>query len=247
MAASAEPKEDVRAAQEALRQTSFTWETTVRQHSTRAVDATVLGARPEPGGALAVEGKSEPNALTEVTVSPSKTGVAVAITAYFKAGASVGHTPLGWLSRTQIHEARGAQRDQVVSFGGQSVRLYRSFDVALRAMALPIPTEELFDLIAEIKEFREANGEIIGWLPDAVVERLWEDKKAKSAPDIEGRVIFRISRGVLEEYRVELEIGFPAPIGKPATRSVVQWTTRIRAVGATTISSPLEALQKLEN
>jgi len=244
VAALAEPRADVRAAQDTLRHASFSWETTVRWPSTRPLDAPV---KTETDAPLAVTGKTEPNALTEITLAPTKGGVPVPIAAYFKSGASVGQTPLGWLTRTQIHEARGAQPDKVVDFQGQPARLSRCFDGALKAMAMPIPTEELFDLIAEIKEFREGDGVITGWLPDAVIERLWEEQKAKSAPDVEGRVIFRLSGGVIEEYRVELEIGFPPPRGRPATRSVIQWTTRIRNVGTTTVLPPADALQKLEN
>jgi hypothetical protein len=167
--------------------TSYAWETTIRQRSNGEAANLSLN----PNAPLEVTGKTEREGYTEVTLLPSKQTIDAPVTAFTKFGDAVGHTPLGWLRRTEIRDAEGNEKDRLVPFEGKSVRLSRAFAAAMRATSLHTPLEEVFDLISEVKSYREAGGYLIGDLRDAAIEKLWGDPKAKSAPEIQGNLIFR--------------------------------------------------------
>ena len=243
----ADPAADVRASLETLRRSSFTWETTSRQRFTEPTEGTSPSAAPTTDPALEVTGRSGTDGTTEITLLPSKATIATAVTVFLKEGGAVASTPLGWLTRGEVRESLGTRRDETLPFEGNSVRLHRALTVAQRAMTTESALEQLLNLMVDIKAYREDDGEPVGELGERAIESLWGDARAKSAPDIAGRVTFRIRDGVLAGYRVRLEISFPPPRGRPATRTVTQWTTRITAVGTTTITLPAEVAQKLEH
>jgi hypothetical protein len=240
--AAADPEADIRAALRELGGTSYAWETTIRQRSNGEAANLSLN----PNAPLEVTGKTEREGYTEVTLLPSKQTIDAPVTAFTKFGDAVGHTPLGWLRRTEIRDAEGNEKDRLVPFEGKSVRLSRAFAAAMRATSLHTPLEEVFDLISEVKSYREAGGYLIGDLRDAAIEKLWGDPKAKSAPEIQGNLIFKISDGVPSEVHILLAIGFPGSKKRPMSWSVMQWTTRIKGVGETRVEPPTEVVQKLE-
>jgi hypothetical protein len=243
VAVGAEPEAAIRAALRDLSRTSYAWETTARQRSSG--DAASLSLA--PNSPLEVTGRTDPEGNTEVTLLPSRQTVDVPVRAVFKYGDAVGHTPLGWLRRTEIREAQGAERDRMVTFEGKPVRLSRSLEAALRAMALQTPAEEALDLIADVKAYREAEGVLIGELRDAAIEKLWAEPRAKSAPELMGHLIFKIVDGQVSEYHLLLGIGFPAAKSRGISWSVMQWTTRIRGLGTTMVDPPAAAVTKLND
>src|SRR4051812_36131248 len=136
LTAFADPATDIQAALRGLGRTSYSWQVTAR--------ARMSNGAPEPGSVsglsaetpLEVEGKVDPDGFTEITLLPSRETIAVPVTAVFKFGDAVGQTPLGWLRRTEIHEAEASEKDRMISFGDKSVRLSRAFAVALRVMSV---------------------------------------------------------------------------------------------------------------
>ncbi|HVS52852.1 MAG TPA: hypothetical protein VHD62_10910 [Opitutaceae bacterium] len=241
-AACANPETEVRAALDALRRVSFTWESTAHQRTTETGEDAKSAATAD--AAIEVTGRSDRD-LTEITLPPSKSAAAVPITILTKAGAAAADTPLGWLTRSELDEALGTHRDEDVQFEGKSVRLRRCLTAAERAIAIPNPLDEAFGVLADIKAFHEGETGPVGELTERAIEKLWGDARAKSAPEIAGTVTFRIEDGVLVEYRYRLEIAFPSSSGRPTRRNVVQWTTRLSDIGRTNISPSQAALEKL--
>lgn len=241
-AAFGDPAAEVRAALNALGRSSYTWETTVRQRSSG--DAASLSL--QPNASLEVTGKTEVDGYIEITLLPSKQTLDAPVTAIFRSGDVVGHTPLGWLRRTEIREAQGAQRNRVVTFEGKSLPLSRCLAAALRVTAMQVPLEEALDLVADVKSYRETDGYLFGELREGAIERLWREPRAKSAPEIQGSVIFKIRDNVLSEYHVMLAIGFPSSRNQAVAWSVMQWTTRFRGHGSTTVTPPDTVIAKLK-
>jgi hypothetical protein len=237
----ADPAADVRDAVTTLASARFSWETTVRQR----FKAETTEPRLDPSAAIEIRGKFDPSSYTEVTLLPARDGLPVAVTAVSRMGDVVGYTPLGWLRRPEMRSAPGS--DRTVDFEGHPVRLSRALSVALRATTLRPPTEDLFDLIADVKSYRSTNGVIVGELRDATIEKLWGDPQAKRAPEIQGAVIFKLGDGLVTEFHVALAIGFPNSRTKKTTWSVAEWTTRISEVGSTTVDPPAAAVKRLED
>ena len=134
----------------------------------------------------------------------------------------------------------------MIDFQGQQVRLSRALTVALRATALRPPTEDLFDLLGDIKTYRSESGLVLAELRDAAIEKLWRDPQAKRAPEIQGTVIFKLSEAGVSEYHTVLAIGFPNSRTKKVAWSMLQWSTRFRGIGSTTIDPPEAAVKRLE-
>jgi hypothetical protein len=242
--AGAEPVAEVHAAIEALRKGAFSWESTAHQRSTETVGDSPAGRSTGP---IEVEGKSDLQGVSEITLRPSK-AVPAPVTVYLHAGAAVGHTPLGWLTRTEMREALGTHRDELLPLDGTPVRLHRAIAAAREAMLVENPLDEVSDLLADVRSWPEGDGvsDPVGKLSERAVERRWGDNRALSAPEIDGTVTFAIRDGILAEYRVRLEIGYPARRGEPERRTVTQWTTRITFLGTTQIEPPAGAREKLE-
>ncbi len=239
----ADPQTDVRNGLRTLGKSSYAWETTVRQRSS----GDGAGLALNPAAAIEITGRTDPDGNTEVTLLPSRQTIDAPVTAVFKFGDAVGHTPLGWLRRTEIHEAEGAERDRMIPFEGKSVRRSKAFATALRAMAVQTPLGEALDLIADVKTFREEAGLVIGDLRDEAIEKLWAEPRAKSAPELMGNIVFKFSDGVVSEYHFLIGIGFPASKKRTVNWSVMQWTTRIHDVGTAVVEPPAGAVEKLKD
>jgi hypothetical protein len=240
----ASPESDVRAGLEALRHTSFSWETTARHRASVLAGEADAGAPLPADLALAIRGRSDQH-FTEITLLPEKAALPVPVTAYIRAGAAAGETPLGWMTRREMDEVPADRANATVTLEGKPIRVYRAVAAAERAIKVPDPLDEVLELFADIKSYREVNGDPVGDLTEHAIETLWGDPSAKRAPEIAGFVTFHLSNGVLTEYRYRLEIGFPPAGGQPARRSIVQWATRIEGVGTTSVSPPRAALEKL--
>jgi len=234
----ADPESVVRDAVTLLSRNSYGWETTVRQRFS--------GETTEPrvnlNAPIEVRGKVDPESFTEITQMPSRE-LDAPVTAIFRFGDVVGKTPVGWLGRTDIRKIPGP--DRVVDFGGKQVRLSRVSGAALKVTARRPPTEELFDLIADLKSYRSQDGLIIAELPDRMVEQLWAEPQAKRAPEVQGAVIFKITDEGLSEYHLVVAIGFPNSRTKKVAWSMKQWSTRITGIGSTTVEPPAEAVKAL--
>lgn len=237
----ADPAKDVEAAVTKLTTTSFAWETTTRQRFT----GDSVQPRLDASAPLEMEGKSEANGYSEVTIRPSSKGIPVPVTAFFRAGDVVGQTPLGWLHRTEMRNQPGP--DRMIEFEGKQVRLSRALGVALRATAELSLTEQLFNLLADVKSYSESGGLILGELRDGVIEKLWNDPQARRAPEVQGTVIFKVGPEGLSEYHVLLAIGFPNSRTKRVSWTMQQWSTRIRGIGSTRVSVPAEAAKRLND
>jgi len=235
----AEPADDLRDAITALSRTSHAWETTTRQR----FNGETAEPRLNPNAPIEVKGRMEPDGYTQFTQLPSRE-LPVPVTAVSKEADVVAHTPLGWLRRTEMRQTPGADRE--VTFEGKQVRLSRFFSAALKATALRPLTDNLFDLMADLKSFRNESGLIIAELPDKAVEQLWGDAQAKRAPEIQGTVIFKFNEQGLAEYHLVLGIGFPNSRTKKVAWSMQQWTTRISGVGTTRVEPPEGAVKALE-
>ena len=235
----ADPESDVRDAVSALARSSYAWQTTARQR----FNGESTEPRLNPNAPIEVQGSVDPNSYTIITLMPSRE-LATPVTAVFRQGDVVGHTPLGWQRRTEIRQTPGP--DRAVEFEGKQVRLSRVFSVALRATAQRPPSEELFDLIADLKSYRNTDGLIVAELRDRAVEQLWGDPKAKRAPEIQGTVIFKITDQGLTEYHFVLAIGFPNSKTKKIAWSMTQWSTRITGIGSTAVEPPAAAVKALE-
>lgn len=236
----ADPETELREAVTTLSRTSYAWETTVRQRFSGETNEPRLN----PNAALEVQGAMDPNSYMEVTLQPARDALAVPVTAYSRTGDAVALTPLGWLRRTEMRNV--PQPDKTVDFQGKPVRLSRALTIALRVTSVRPLTEELFDLLPDIKSCRSESGLIIAELRDAAVEKLWGSATAKRAPEISGTVIFKLSDGALNECHFALGIGFPNDRTKKIAWSMLQWSTHIKGVGTTTVEPPTEAVKKLE-
>jgi hypothetical protein len=234
---SADPEGDLRAAMTALSRTSYTWETTTRQR----FSGENTEPRLNPNAPIEVRGTCEPNGLTVVTLLPSR-ALAVPITAVFRQGDAVVQTPIGWLRRTEMRETP----DQPVEIDGKQVRLARVFTAGLKAAAQRRPADELFDLIADMKSCRSENGLILVELRDPMIEQLWGDAQAKRAPEIQGTIIFKLSEQGVTEYHFLLAIGFPNSRTNKVAWSMQQWSTRLTAIGSTTVDAPEDAVRALD-
>jgi hypothetical protein len=235
----ADPATEVRRAVEALGSTSYAWETTTRQR----FKSETTEPRLNPNAPLETQGKFDPNSYLEITLLPSRETLPVPVTAFFRLGDAIGQTPLGWMRRTEMRNVPGP--DRTVDFQGKPVRVTRALSVALRATALHPPVEDLLDLLDGIKSWRSSDGLIVGELRDALVEKLWADPQAKRAPEIQGTIIFKLSEQGVAEYHFLLGIGFPNSRSKKIAWSLVQWSTRIKGIGATTVEPPAEVVKRL--
>jgi len=235
----ADPASDVRKAVEALGVTSYAWETTVRQR----FKGETTEPRVNPNAALETQGRFDPNSYLEITLLPSRETLPVPVTAFIKLGDAVGHTPLGWLRRTEMRKVPGPDRS--VEFQGQQVRLTRALSVGLRATALRPPVDDLLDMLDSVKSWSSTDGLVLAELRDGLVEKLWGDPQAKRAPEIQGTVIFKLSEQGLAEYHFLLAIGFPNSRTKKIAWSMIQWSTRIKGIGSTTVEPPEAAVRKL--
>ena len=234
----ADPEDDVRRAVSELARHSYAWETTVRQRFS--------GETTEPrvnlNAPVEVRGRVDPDGYAEVTLMPSRE-LAAPVTAVFRQGEVVAHTPIGWLRRTEMRETPG--QDRMVDFGGKQVRLSRMFKVALEVTARRRPTEELLDLIADLKSYRTSEGLVIAELRDQAVEKLWGGSQAKRAPEIQGTVIFKISEAGLSACHLMIAIGFPNSTTKKIAWSMQQWSTRFTGIGSTAVEPPADAVKAL--
>ena len=235
----ADPAHDLREAVTALSRTSYAWETTTRQR----FNGEAAEPRLNPNAAIEVKGKIDPDGYTEFTQMPSRE-LPVPVTAVLKQAEVVANTPIGWKRRTEMRQTPGPDRE--VTFDGKQVRLSRFFSVALKATALRPLTDNLFDLMGDMKSFRNESGLIIAELRDKAVEQLWGDAQAKRAPEIQGTVIFKLNDQGLSEYHLVLAIGFPNSRTKKVAWTMQQWTTRISGIGSTRVEPPEGAIKALE-
>lgn len=235
----ADPGDDLREAVTALSRTSFAWETTTRQR----FNGEVAEPRLNPSAPIEVKGRVDPEGYTEFTQMPSRE-LPVPVTAVLKQAEVVAHTPIGWMRRTEMRQTPGPDRE--VTFEGKQVRLSRFFSVALKATAQRPLTDNLFDLMGDMKSFRNERGLIIAELRDKAVEQLWGDAPAKRAPEIQGTVIFKFNEQGLAEYHLVLAIGFPNSRTRKVAWTMQQWTTRISGIGSTRVEPPEGAVKALE-
>lgn len=238
-AALAEGESDLREAVTVLARTSYGWETTTRQR--------FKGEKTEPrldaNAPVEVEGKIDAQGVMQITLRPTRE-LAVPVTAISRQGEVVANTPLGWLRRSEIRQTPDANRE--VSFEGKQVRLSRVMSVALKVTGLRALSEDLFDLIADLKSCRREQGLILGELREKTIEQLWGAADARRAPEIQGTVIFKIGEQGLTEYHVALAIGFPNSRTKQIAWSMQQWRTRITGIGATTLEPSEAAMTALD-
>ena len=240
LTALADPESDVRNAVIAIGNTSYTWETTVRQKFA----AETSEPRLNPNAAIEVQGKTDPDTFTEITLMPSPQALTVPVTAVSRTGDSVSNTPLGWMRRTEMRSSPGP--DRTVDFDGKQVRLSKALSVGLRATALRKLSEDLFDLMDDLKSYRETSGLVMADLRDAAIEKLWGDARAKSAPEVQGTVIFKLSEQGVTECHIVLAIGFPNSRTKKIAWTMQQWSTRVSGIGSTKVDPPAAAVKRLE-
>jgi len=239
MTLAAECDRELLQAVSALARTSYSWETTTRQRFQGETTEPRLNAN----APRAIEGRTEPNGFTQITLLPSRE-LAAPVTAIFWEGDVVAQTPLGWRRRMDLGQVPGGDREMTVE--GKKVRLARVFSQALKATTLLPLTEELFDLVVELKSCRTESGLIVAELRDATIEKWWGDAQAKRAPEIHGTVIFKLSEEGMTEFHVVLGIGFPHSSTKKVAWTLQQWSTRITGIGSTTIDPPGDALKILD-
>ncbi len=235
----AEGEAELRDAVNALARTSYGWETTTRQR----FKGDTTEPRLNPNTPIDVQGRFDPEGFTQFIKRPSRE-LPVPVTAFWRRGEVVALTPVGWLRRAEIRQMPGGDRD--VMFEGQTVRLSRVFGVALKVSAMRALSEDLFDLIADLKSCRREQGLILGELREKTVEQLWGDAEAKRAPEIQGTVIFKIGEQGLTEYHVVIAIGFPNSRTKKVAWTTQQWSTRITGIGSTAVEPPDAVLKALE-
>lgn len=240
LALRADPESDVRDAVTALSRTSYAWETTTRQR----FSSETREPRLNPNAPLEVRGRTDPQSYTEIIQLPTRE-LPVPVTAVFRGGEVVGLTPSGWQRRTEMRPA--ADADRAIEFGGKQVRPSRVFTAARQVTARRTPSEDLLDLIVDLKSYRSLQGLVVAELPDRAVEKLWGDAQAKRAPEIHGSVIFKLTEAGLTEYHLVLAIGFPHSRTQKTAWSVVQWSTRFSGLGATTVEPPAAAVQALDD
>lgn len=235
----AEPERELRQQVTALARTSYSWETTVRQRFTG--DSTQ--PRLDPKAPVELRGRIDPESYTAITLMPTRE-FPVALTAISRWGDVVVQTPNGWVRRADVRPSTGADRE--VSLDGKQVRASRFVSAALKVGALRPLTEELLDLLPELKNHRVIEGLILADIRDESIERLWGDAQAKRAPELHGTVIFKLSDDGLAEVHVVLGVGFPNSRTKTVAWSLQQWTTRIQGIGTTTVEPPADAAAVLE-
>ena len=240
LAAHADPEHEVRDAVSALARTSYAWETTVRQR----VQGETTEPRLNPNAPVELRGKVDPNGFMQITLHPPRE-LPVPVTVYSQLGEAVAFTPLGWLRRSDIRKTAPSNRE--VTYEGKQVRVSRVLLVALKVAAMRALTEDLLDLVMDLKTCRNVSGLFVGELRDRSIEQLWGDTRAKSAPEVHGTVIFKLGDQGLTEYHVVLGIGFPNSRTKKTAWTMQQWSTRITGIGTTTVEPPYEAVKALEN
>ncbi len=237
--ARAEGEAELRAAVDALARTSHAWETTVRQRFKGATTE----PRPDPNAAVETEGEFDPAGWTRFVLRPTR-DLAVPVTAVARAGDVVALTPAGWVRRSALRPAAEANRE--VSFEGKTVRLARLHGAALKASAMRPLSEELLDLVADLKSVRVVQGLILGELREKAIEQAWGGAEARRAPEVHGTVIFRLGPDGLSEVHTVVGIGFPDTKTKAVAWTLQQWSTRIRGIGTTTVAVPEAAVAALD-
>jgi hypothetical protein len=235
----AEGERELREAITSLAGATHAWETTSRQRFRGETTEPRVAANPP----VAVRGKFDPEGYIEITQLASRE-VPAPIAAVFLKGDVVAHTPLGWLRRGELRQTPGPDRE--VLFEGGKVRLSRFLGSALKVTAMRPLLEEIFDLVADAKSFRQERGLVIAELRDQTIEKLWGDAQATRAPELHGTVIFKLGPEGLSEYHVVLGIGFPNSRTKTIAWSMQQWSNRITGVGTTRVSPPSGAVQALK-
>jgi hypothetical protein len=239
VAAVAEPERELREAVSAIARASYTWETTTRQR----FKAESAAPRLETNAPVAVKGKTDGRGTVSVMHLAGRE-FPVPITAVFRDGDVVAHTPNGWLRRSELRQSPGGNRE--VAFEGKTLGLSRILGAALKATATRPLVEELFDAIAEVKAFRSENGLVLAELREQTIEQWWGDAQAKRAPEVHGTMIFKLSADGALEYHVVLGIGFPNSATKSIAWTLQQWSTRITDVGSTVVDVPAAALAALD-
>jgi len=234
-----EGEAELRAAVGALARTSHAWETTVRQR----FQGTTTEPRIDPNAAVEVRGEFDPAGWARFEIAPTRE-LAVPVTAVARAGDVVALTPAGWVRRSALRPSADAARE--VAFGGKTVRLARLHAAALKASALRPVSEDLLDLVADLKSVRTVQGLILGELSEKAIERLWGGAEARRAPDVHGTVIFKPGPDGLEEVHTVLGIGFPDTKAKSTRWTMQQWSTRIRGIGRTEVAVPEAAAAALD-
>jgi len=237
--ARAEGEAELRAAVEALARSSHAWETTVRQR----FQGTTTEPRLDPGAAVEMRGAFDPAGWARFEIAPTR-DLAVPVTVVARAGDVVALTPAGWVRRAALRPAADANRE--VAFAGKTVRLSRLHAAALKASALRPLSEELLDLVADLKSVRTEQGLILGELSEKAIERLWGGAEARRAPDVHGTVIFKTGPDGLAEVHTVLGIGFPDTKAKSTRWTMQQWSTRIRGIGRTAVEVPEAAAAELD-
>ena len=236
---SSEPERIVQEAATALARTSYTWEVTGRLR--------FRGENPQPrldpGAAAELRGRTAGHGLMQLTQTAGRE-LPAPVTVIVRDGDVVAETPAGWLRRAALRTQPGADRE--VSVGGKSVRLSRILAAALKLTSARPLTEDLFDLLAEVKAWREVGGLVVAELREQKIEQLWGDTQARRAPEVHGSVIFKLREGDLAEYHVVLGVGFPNTRTKQTDWSMQQWTVRISDVGTTEVAVPEAAAQALD-
>lgn len=240
LGAFAGPEDDLRSAIDALFRSSYAWETTTRQR----FGGESTEPRVNPNAPIETRGRFNAEGYTQATLLASR-AFPVAVTAVTRQSDTVTHTPLGWLRRAKIHQSGGPDRE--IEFEGRRVRLSRALSTALMAAAIRTPTDELADVLADMKTCRTHEGLILIELRDRTVEKLWGDGQAKRAPEIQGTVIVKLGEGGVTEYHYVLAIGFPNDRTKKVAWQSQQWTTRISGIGTTAVDPPAEAVKALED
>ncbi len=235
----AEGEAELRAAVDALARTSHTWETTVRTR----FKGTTTDPRIDPNAPIEVAGEFDPDGWVRLVLQPSRE-VAVPVTALARSGDVVALTPAGWMRRTALRPAPDANRE--VSFEGKTVRLARLHSAALKVSAMRPLSEELLDLVVDLKSVRTVQGLILGELREKTIEQWWGGAEARRAPEVHGTVIFKLGPDGLGEVHTVIGIGFPDSRTKTVAWTMQQWSTRIRGIGKTTVAVPEAALQALD-
>lgn len=220
----AEGRAEVMAAVRDLARTTYRWETTERQR-VRSESAEPKLDRTAP---VAAEGVMGPDGVWQLTLRGARSA-GVPVTAVFRDGDVVAQTPSGWRRRSELRPAAG--RDPEVTVGGRKVRQSRIHAAALLATAQRPPTEELFDLLAEIREWRSGAGLVIGQLGENAIERLWGDSEARRAPEVQGTVVFRMAEAGLTEVHVALALGQSDARTRGTAWTVQHWSTRFSELG----------------
>ncbi len=234
-----EGEAELRAAVEVLARTSHAWETTVRQRFKGATTEPRL----DPAAAIEVQGEFDPAGWVRLVLPPGRE-LAVPVTVIARSGDVVASTPAGWVRRGALRPTPDANRE--VTFEGKTVRLARLHAAALKASALRPLSEELLDLVVDLKSVRQVQGVIVGELSEKTVEQWWGGAEARRAPEVHGTVIFKLGPEGLSEVHTVLGIGFPDTKTKTVAWTMQQWSTRIRGLGRTTVTVPEAAAEALD-